>query len=187
MKPLRQNKHDRLMTPGASSAEIACDHAVAPFDRVCRDYERKYGIDRLPELVPPEMAARYGKAMGVLNAAINAEDPDATAAAAANCIRGLHALDAAATAAGHQPISPAVWEYTHEGYTFGIIRDVEEWPAAAAIRPGLTLYTLREVAVALAASRNAVVAVKAAFPGAQLAAIRQPTFLEESLDDFIPH
>jgi len=24
------------MTPGASSAEIACDHAVAPFDRACR-------------------------------------------------------------------------------------------------------------------------------------------------------
>lgn len=184
MNPIRQRKHDRLMTPGASSAEIACDHAVAPFDRACRDMERKWGIDRLPELVAPEMSARFGKAMGVMNDAINAEDPDATAAAAANCVRGLQAMDAAATAAGHQPLNPAVWEVEYEGQRFGIIRDVEEWAAAAAQRPGMTLYTLREVAVALAASKHAVTAVKAAFPGAQVTAIRSP--LSEELEDEIP-
>jgi len=189
MTPIRQNKHDRLLTPGASSSEIACDHAVAPFDRVCRDMERKWGIDRLPELVAPETAARFGKAMGVLNDAINRADADATAAAAANCIRGLQAMDAAATAAGHKPISPGVWEVEYEGRTFGIIRDTAEWPAAAAQRPGLTLYTLREVAVALAASADAVAVVKAAMPGAQVTAIRKPAPLSplaEELEDEIP-
>lgn len=36
MKPFRQNKHDRLLTPGASAKEIAADFAAAPFDKAMR-------------------------------------------------------------------------------------------------------------------------------------------------------
>ena len=46
-KPIRQTKFDRLMNPGASEAELRCDYAVAPFDRVALDMERIWGIDRL--------------------------------------------------------------------------------------------------------------------------------------------
>lgn len=186
--PLRQNKHDRLLTPGASSAEIACDHAVAPFDRACRDAERTWGIDRLPELVPPDMAARFGKAMGVLNAALNSDDPDATAAAAANCIRGLAAMDAAARAAGHQPITPEAWEFEIDGKTCALLVDDRAWPAYAAQRPGVRVYTLREVSLALAAYGQTVAAVKDAMPGAAVTAIRkpEPSPLEAELEDEIP-
>jgi hypothetical protein len=70
---------------------------------------------------------------------------------------------------------------------FVVIRDSAEWPAVAAQRPGVAIYSLREVAVALHAHKNALGAVKAAFPGAELAAIRKPTPLEESLEDEIPY
>jgi hypothetical protein len=187
MKPQRQHKHDRLVTPGGSSAEIACDHAVAPFDRVCRDAERTWGIDRLPELVPPDMAARFGKAMGVLNAAINADDPDATTAAAANCIRGLQAMDAAARAAGHQPIAPEAWEFEIDGKPCALLRDDRAWPAYAAQRPGVRVYSLREVSLALAAYGQTVAAVKDALPGAAVSAVRPaPSALELELEDELP-
>ena len=186
MKPFHQRKHDRLITPGASSAEIAADFAAAPFDRAMRDAERTWGIDRLPELVSPELAVKFGKAMAVLNEALDKGDPDVAAAAAANCVKGLAAMDAAARAAGHQPLKAEFWEYEQDGFRFALIRDAAEWPAVAAERPGLTIYTLREVANALAASRDAVAAVKAAFPGAEISAIRERSPLSEELEDEIP-
>lgn len=186
MKPVRQRKHDRLITPGASASEIAADFAAAPFDRAMRDAERTWGIDRLPELVTPDLAMKFGKAMAVMNAAIDSGDPEQAAAAAANCVKGIAAMDAAARAAGHQPLKAEFWEYEQDGFRFALIRDAAEWPSVAAERPGLTIYTLREVANALAASRDAVAAVKAAFPGAEISAIRQPSKLSEELEDEIP-
>lgn len=186
MKPKFQRKHDRLITPGASSGEIAADFAAAPFDRAMREAEKTWGIDRLPSLVSPELAAKFGKAMAVLNDALDKGDPDTAAAAAQNCVKGIAAMDAAARAAGHQPLKADFWEYEQDGFHFALIRDVAEWPAVAAERPGATIYTLREVANALAASRDAVAAVKAAFPGAQISAIRQPSQLAAELEDEIP-
>lgn len=186
MTPLRQRKHDRLITPGASSAEIAADFAAAPFDKAMRDAERTWGIERLPELVPPEMAAKFGRAVAILNEALSAGDADKAAAAAANCVKGIAAMDAAARAAGHQPISPDFWEYDLDGFRFIVIRETAEWPAVAAQRPGVSIYSLREVANALKHYGGMVAAVKDAFPGAEVAAIRKPTPLEEELEDEIP-
>lgn len=186
MKPFRQKKNDRLITPGASSAEIAADFAAAPFDKAMRDAERTWGIDRLPELVAPEMAAKFGRAVALLNEALDSGDADKAAAAAANCVKGIAAMDAAARAAGHQPISPDFWEYDLDGFRFVVIRETAEWPAVAAQRPGWSIYSLREVANALKAYGQTVVAVKDAFPGAEVVAVRKPTKTEEELDDLIP-
>jgi len=174
------------MRPGATDIEIRCDHACTPLDRAAIAAETKWGIDRLQGLVAPATAEKYGSAMAKLNAAIAAGDPVETAARAAVCIRGLAAMDAEATAAGHAPVPPLVWQYEYDGHRFGIIKDVRDWPPVAAACPGLTLYTLREVAIALAAGRNAVADVKAAFPGAQISAIRERTQLERDLEDDLP-
>lgn len=185
-RPIRQRKEDRLIYSGATSEEIAAHKACAPFDRMARDMERKWGIDRLPELVPAEMAARFGRAMGLLNTALDAADVDAAIAAANNCTRGLQAMDAAATAAGHKPARPDVWQYEYDGFRFGIIRDVEDWPQVAEDLPGLTLFTMREIAVALAhdrKARSAIAEIKSAFPGSQMTRIRAT---DDSLDDEIP-
>jgi hypothetical protein len=109
------------------------------------------------------------------------------AAAAANCVKGLAAMDAEAIHLGHRPIPADVWLYEMEGHRFGIVKDGHDWPTLQADHPGLTIYTLREVANALAVYRNEVVqAAKAAFPGAEAVAIRQRTATEEFLEDEIP-
>lgn len=186
-KPIRKNRHDRILSgSGASADEIRCDMATGPFDAKVREMDRKWGVDRLPELVSPATAERWGLAMAHLNEAISSADHKMTVARVEACLRGLAVMDAEATQAGHQTSDPNVWEYEYEGHTFGVIEDGREWPAVQDKRPGLTIYSMREVAVALHTHRNAVATVKANFPGANVVAIRQRTDLEKELDDEIP-
>jgi hypothetical protein len=183
-RPTRQKKDDRILHKGATANEIKSDLALAPFDKAVRDMDRKYGIDRLPELVSVESAAKWGKAMAGLNAAIDAQDPDKVKFWCEVCIRGLNAMDAEAVALGRQVSDPDIWEYELDGTVFGIIADNREWPAAYAKRPGIAIFSMREVAVALQAHKNGLVsAVKLAFPGAEIKAIRRkPEDLEDEID-----
>ncbi len=183
-RPVRQNKGDRLTNPGSTPEQIACDFALAPFDNMARAMEQKWGVERLPCLVAPDMAARYGKAVAALNDAIGRNDPADTAAHASNCARGLAAMDAAATAAGHAPVPPKAIELTVGGKPCAIIADDALWPLYEVSRPGVRVYTLQEVRVALEGLGQIVCAAKDAFPGAQITAVRSP--LSESLDDEIP-
>ncbi len=183
-RPQRHNKHDRLIHSGAKPEEIATDFALGPFDTAAREAERKWGVNRLEGLVSPETAAKYGSAIAKLNAAIDAADPEAVAMRAGVCIRGMAAMDAEATAAGHQPLPPEAWEIEVDGVTCAILKDGNQWPVYAALRPGVRTYTLREVGNALAAYGQSVAAVKDAFPGSEVKAVRSP--LAQELNDDIP-
>ncbi len=183
-RPQRHNKGDRLMHSGIKPEEVACDFALGPFDTAARNSERKWGINRLEGLVSPETAAKYGSAIGKLNAAMEANDPAEVATRVAVCIRGLTAMDAEATAAGHQTIVPDAWEFQIDGKTCAVLRDDAAWPAYSAARPGVRVYSIREVATALDAYGQTVAAVKDAFPGAEVKAVRSP--LAQALDDEIP-
>lgn len=185
-RPYRHNKHDRLMHSGMKPEEVACDFALGPFDTAARNMERKWGINRLEGLVSPETAARYGSAIAKLNLAIEANDPEDTAARAAVCIRGMAAMDAEATAAGHQPIPPAAQEIEVDGKLSAVLWDANQWPVYAALRPGVRTYTPREVGIALSVYDGTVAAVKDAFPGAEVKAVRQRTPLETELNDEVP-
>lgn len=181
-----RGQFDRFTGATTTGEELRVSMAVAPLDRLAVELDSFWGTDRLPSLVSPITAERYARAMGHLNACVGRNDAPEAAAAAANCIRGLHAMDAEAKAAGHQQHNPACWEYTHEGRLFGIVRDVADAAIAADARPGMVIYTLREIALSIAAYGQTVVAVKDAFPGATVAAVRTPTPLEAELEDSIP-
>ncbi len=181
-RPHRQKLGDRLITPDASGQEVACDHAVAPFDRLARQMEATWGIDRLPELVSPETAAKYGSAIAKLNAALGESDPDAVAVRAGVCIRGLQAMDREARSAGQQPMPEGFWMHEHEGRTFIVSRNVGDWPLIQEMHPGVPIYSMHEVAVALGKLSETVVAIKEQFPQSQIKEIRN----KEELDDAIP-
>ena len=180
-RPTRQKKDDRILTKGATADEIRADMSLAPFDRAVREMDKKWGVDRLPELVSSESAAKWGKAMAGLNGAIDAKDPDKVKFWVEVCLRGLQAMDAEAVAAGRPVSDPMIWEHEYEGTVYGIIEDGREWPAAYAKRPGIAIHSMREVAVALHEHRNGLVnAVKLAFPGAEVKRVRSKP---EDLDD----
>lgn len=185
-RPQRHNRHDRLTHHGASPTEIKCDMATGPFDGACREMDRKWGVDRLPELVSPATAARWGQAMADLNAAIDSGDEALTVQKVNACLRGFSAMDAEATAAGHQPIPPAAQEIEIDGQLCAVLWDAAQWPAYQKARPGIRVYTPLEVANALAHYGKIVAAVKDSFPGAEVVTVRKPTKLEEELQDSIP-
>jgi hypothetical protein len=187
--PQRQRKDDRLIHPKATPDEIKSDFALGPLDTATRAMDLKWGVDRLPELVSAEMNQKYAFSVGRLNEAYDASNPTDTAAWAAVCIRGLAAMDAEAAAAGCPQASSDVWQLQACGLTYGLIRDTAHWPAAKAAHPGLTILTMQEVAHLLQGYQDSlptVDAIKTAFPGATISAVRQPTALEVALDDEIP-
>jgi hypothetical protein len=183
-RPTRQKKDDRILHKGATANEIKADLSLAPFDKAVREMDKRWGVDRLPELVSVESAAKWGKAMAGLNAAIDAQDPDKVKFWVEICLRGLAAMDAEAVSLGRPVSDPMIWEHEYEGQVYGIIEDGREWPAAYAKRPGIAIHTMREVAVALHEHRNGLVnAVKLAFPGAEVKAVRRPKAdLEDDFD-----
>jgi hypothetical protein len=183
-RPTRQKKDDRVLHKGATANEIKADLALAPFDAAVREMDKRWGIDRLPELVSTESAAKWGKAMAGLNAAIDAQDPDKVKFWVEVCLRGLASMDAEAVTLGRPVSDPMIWEHECEGKVYGIIADGREWPAAYAKRPGIAIHTMREVAVALHEHRNGLVdAVKLAFPGAEVKQVRRPKAdLEDDFD-----
>lgn len=186
-RPPPDKKFDRLLSPAATKDEIRCDYACAPFERAADEYNRKWGIDRLPGLVSPAMAEKFGRAVAHLNECMNRHAPEETAAAAENCIKGLHAMDREACFAGHQPASPEIWQIEFGGKDLVFIRQADMWQAAQDAVPGCTVYTLAEAAHALAQCNLPLVSdIKAAFPGAQISAVRKATELEVCLDDEIP-
>jgi hypothetical protein len=182
-RPTRQKKDDRILHKGATANEIRADLSLAPFDKAVREMDKRWGVDRLPELVSVESAAKWGKAVAGLNGAIDAQDPDKVKFWVEVCLRGLTAMDAEAVALGRPVSDPMIWEHEFEGTVYGIIEDGREWPAAYAKRPGIAIHTMREVAVALHAHRNGLVdAIKLSFPGAEVKAVRRPQ--AELEDDF---
>lgn len=190
-RPRRKRKSDRLLNPDSTKNEIACDHAVAPFDRKALEMERKWGIDVLPSLVSAETAVRYGHAIADLNAAIEKGEPAGVVACVNNCIKGMAVMDAEATTAGHHPAAGDFWEYRLEDgdpepFHFAVIPDNAEWMQTKNRRPELVLYTMREVAIALQAytSNKLFAAVKEKFPKSQITKIknREPLDLKNGGD-----
>ena len=186
-RPQRHRKADLVMHPGSSATDIRHDYACAAFDRAARAADAEWGQDRLPELVSPATAEKYGSAMAKLNAAISGDDPAETATRAAVCIRGMDALRAEAIALGHRPTPPEAWRFTMEdGQACAVIREGGDWTALAASLPGVRLYSLREVMLALQHYGASVAAIKDTFPASEVVAVRKLTKLEKDLNDIIP-
>lgn len=166
MKPNspRRPRGDYFTSRPFNPDEIACDYACLPFRRWIDWADAKWGIGRLPELVAPDVAAKYGALIGKLNEAY--EDvcvEECIRIAAAGC-RAIPAMDAAATEAGHPGADPGIIEYETElGFKFGIMVDPRAYLGAPkALYP---VYSLHEVALALqarGADHSMVLAAKAA-------------------------
>jgi len=187
-RPQRKRKADRLTYGVASEKEIQADYAVAPFDKMVRDMDRKWGVDRLPEIVSPELAAKYGSALAKLCAAIDEGEPEMIAARAAVCIRGMTAMDTEATSAGMKPASDDVWIMEFNGIEVGLMKDGRAWPAVKASHPDLELITENDVITALAFYRKSKLgemqaAAQKAFEGAEIIRFEVK---DKELNDDIP-
>lgn len=161
--------------PGISEAESrAWAAANAALNRVAVDLERTWGVNRLPELVAPDLAAKFATAQEQCDEAIRSGDTAAAAGKATALARGWKALDAAARAAGHQPNDlGAVWTASVEGQAFAVCLHTADVGATADRYPGHTAVALQELLRVLMAREAAIYRkAKTIWPGAAITAAR---------------
>lgn len=166
----------------------AIDAVLARLDTEARRCEGRWGVERLPLLVPVEMAAKFGSAQAKLNAAIEAADVAMVVERAAIMLRGWQSLDAWASNAVNPDTErdEGVWGYRHgvKPYTIVLDRSKAHREASRSTDPALVV-TVAELLTCWEARMDGgqVDAVKAAFPDAAVTAIRRKSAI---LDDEIP-
>jgi hypothetical protein len=140
--------------------------------------ERKWGIDRLLRLVPPEAQARWA---ATLEACQNEWTPQADKDAM--MMRAWRGMDAAATAAGAEPLPPGLWEQKADDGTIVVICRDNEHAQVEILRAKhdgrvVATWTLEEVVRVVTAANSAVInQIKTTWPGATVERQRpMPTF-----------
>jgi hypothetical protein len=154
--------------PGQAAYD-AMQAAIIPADSAARASEAKWGVGRLAHLVSAPTLAAWRRGRAAYNAAIDGNDVAAVQMLAPKIIAALAFMDAEATAAGHAPLAPVVWEFSlPNGTVVGITRTEPE--AAALARDqgylagrAVSLWTLEQIARVLP---SVVHDVKTVFPGA---------------------
>lgn len=156
--------------------------ALAPLDRLARRMEEKWGCGRLPSLVDPELAARFGRAQDKLNEAIRLNDATDIARRVGVLIRGWEALDQAAMDVGADKLPARTIGYQHAGRAWVIVLDPVDYDKARADHiGGGQVVALAELIEAYKIVSGRIAGVLEAFPGAQ---IRAPSGAR--LDDPLP-
>lgn len=168
---VKHRKVDRLW----AQEKRQCEMTAAPFDRLYRQMDEKWGVDRLIELVSPETAARFGSAYDKMNAAILAQDPEETVKRVGVCMRGLQAMDQEASAAGHIP-PPPLLEAVIDGFHFGVMPDEAHRAHYETNRPDVAfLFSMEQIGIAMRdriENSPAVQEAKKHFPNATVTAVR---------------
>ena len=155
-------EHDRIMA------------SVLSVDEAARAAERRWGVGRLLRLVSPATLLRFRQAHVLWTAAYSHRRDAAEAErTSAMMIRAWQALDAEATAAGHAPLAPTVWEgRTEDGRVLVITRTSEEALAIAGTpdERARTIWTVDELARCVAMFEQ-ISDIKRSFPGATVTAV----------------
>lgn len=201
MKPPHKRprrRPDRLLQADMANVAqaIASDYAAAPADRIANEMARKWGEDKLPELVGhlphPKggtLAEKFGAQVEAFERALNERpyNPEAVAAEARRMANAYRYLDGEAERIGAPRANPEAWEIEIGGQPAAILRDGAMYAAYAASNPGRRVYTLDEVARILALDSLALAnACKDTFPGATVTGVRpRQSATAEALEDDI--
>jgi hypothetical protein len=171
-----------MLAKHAHETEIRIDYAVAPLTKLTRDLDHFWGIDTLVEIVPPEMAEKFGGAVAKLNAAIEAQDVDEVVKWVGVCMRGSKAMHETALASGAAPASDEAWLIQADDKQYALLKDGRSWQRFSEKHPDIEVVTERELILALRWYRESRVGrvmteVKDHFPQAEVI-----DFKEDRLD-----
>lgn len=140
--------------------------------------DRKWGIGRLPMLVPIEWAQRFA-VQRVKWQLLELDDLDGTTRHGAAMLRAYDKLDELAIEAGHQPIPPDQWEMIVDGRLVIVVQDIRQTGNVVTGERKCEVWSLDEIASVIRAHPS-IAAVKQIIPGATV----QPLKPEKSkLDD----
>jgi hypothetical protein len=189
----RRPRPDPIISPEKWMVKdaITLSAAVRPLDEANARMEDKWGIDRLPGLVQPDMAARYGQRLEEFERAMDAMDVPAVVDLASRLVKALAHLDRLATEAGHKPLPADSWPAEIDGRRAVVARYRE---ACREIRTEHEVWTIDELArlatigIQALRSESAIQRIEAAFPGAKIRDARPlaDRAMSKELEDDIP-
>lgn len=188
MKRPSPKKPDRLFNPTLATDLVArkVEAAVWDFDREIKKAEADWGVDRLPYLVDAKRREAWWAGMEDLNQAIMANDPELVRQNVDNMTIGICMLIKAAEKAGEMPLVADQWETPlKDGRVLRIVRCWPENSCRFDDARGVVVWTLEEVA-RIIEDKFVVNAVKEAWPGAVVTAVRNTSPHSLDLDDEIP-
>lgn len=93
-----------------NTSEYEIKRWIDKLDSLAIEYEARWGVGILPELVPADLTAKWAKQIEKINMAIKDADVFVMPELFSGTRRGYEALEAAAMAAGHKPHgAPVAW------------------------------------------------------------------------------
>lgn len=160
-------------------------------DDLASGMERKWGIDRLPRLMPQAWRTKFDALKAQLDAAITS-GTDTTEAATA-LAKAWRMMDAKAVEQGSFPLDAKCYEVRRGGMTFAIAPDAETARACSLLaqweQREVTIYTA-DALLDAARANPTLQAIHATFPGAMVTAMptefRPGKRKTTDLDDVIP-
>jgi len=181
-------KPNRVYYAPSNGAMRRMQDALFKYDEVVSAIELKWGVDRLPWIVGTELRGRFEAQMDRLNKAI--EDQRDVEHQVEVTLRGVAALEAAAIAAGRQPLTGEYIEgRMPDGKPLAVVPNGYEAVKVKRENRDMMVFTVDEVGRVLAEwlkehqARNLVENVKDIFAGAEVESIKAP---KEMLNDEIP-
>ena len=167
------------------------EDAVKGYDIKVTDYETRWGIGRLPNLVEAELRTRFWSQIERLNEAIRANNPTEVEHQVKVTLRGWEALEKRADERKAKQLTGIAWTATSDDgtKTVCIVMNKHEIPHIKQSMPDADVFSVCEVANVMAAwtEKNDIAKqVKDMFPGAHVTKV-QKTGLEGGwIDDEIP-
>ena len=160
--------------------------ALIKHDAAVSEFERRWGVGRLPLVVSTDLRARYDAQCDRLDAAIEACDPDMVERMVGVSIRAYAALEQAARDAGVAELRGDYYEAAMpDGSALCVTRDIYEQVRVARERRDAIVWSVEEVARVVGSyeAAKAINRAKAAVPGAT---VERVTDRSEITDDDIP-
>lgn len=144
--------------------------AIAKLDEAARGMELKWGVDRLQRLVAADLAAKFGRQLDAMNAAIESGTADEAVAQVEACERGWLYLDKVAAEAGAAPLRPDIFEVRlSDGRVAAIC--ASHYDASAVAGRYVEVWSVEELARIIEAY-PAISKAKQSFPGVTVEAVR---------------
>ena len=166
------------------------DATIRTVDAHAREIERRWGIGRLPHLVPLEWGEKFRRQKAAWEKAcfecvdsLSAEDRDRVKSLGEAMLRAFAKLEQVAEMAGHFPEPPTSWEFMlKDGGLVVLVRDRAELAQIDLKGRQAHVWSLEEIAE-IVARFPALAAAKDAFPGAEVVSLRTSPAVIGELDD----
>lgn len=160
------------------------DVVVRAVDRRAREIEERWGLGRLPSLVPHDLAERFRVQQRKFSTAVWAYEPEEVRKHGDAMLRAYAKLEEVAAASGCEPKPVEQWEFETPDGLVVLVRDMADTGRAQLHGRKGQVWSLDEI-VNIVRAHPVLIAAKQSFPGAIVESIRPPLEVRE-FDDAIP-